>query len=305
MYLSEAIQQFLEHCEIEKNQSKRTLMSYQHYLERFEMFTDDILIIKIDLPLVKKYRLHLNRHEYKKGETLSIKTQSYHLIALRAFLKFCIKNDWQTLSPEKIELPKIEERQVEYLDRDELEQFFEAFDTSKITGIRNRAIAELLYSTGLRISELVSLDVDQVNLERGEFTIRGKGRKLRTVFISQRAKDWVKEYLVERDDGFSPLFLNHGRTRYIEDETDLTGQHRRLTAYTIQEMVRLTAKKAGITKQVTPHTLRHSFATELLGNGADIRSVQEMLGHSSITTTQIYTHVTNKKLKEIHRKFHQ
>lgn len=306
MYLSDAIEQFLEHCEIEKNQSRRTLISYQHYLERFLLFADDILIIKIDLPLLKKYRLHLNRLVIKKGEKLSIKTQSYHLIALRAFFKFCIKNDWQTLAPEKVELPKVEERQVEYLDRDELERFFEAFDTAKITGRRNRAIVELLYSTGLRISELVALNRDEVNLERREFSVRGKGRKMRLVFMSERAAFWIKEYLDARADGFLPLFLNHRRPRdHDPDEPDLEGEHRRLTAYTIQEMVRLTAKKAGITKHVTPHTLRHSFATELLINGADIRSVQELLGHSSITTTQIYTHITNKKLREVHEKFHR
>ncbi len=305
MYLSDAIQQFLEHCEVEKNQSQRTLISYQHYLERFSMFANDILIIKIDLPLIKKYRLHLNRYKFKKEASLSIKTQSYHLIALRAFLKFCSKNDWQTLTPEKIELPKIEDRTIECLSREELEKLFEAIDTSKITGMRNRAIVELLYSTGLRISELVALNRDQINLERGEFSIRGKGRKVRLVFLSECSKNWIKEYLIERNDSFIPLFLNHRRTRNRDDdELDLEGEYRRLTAYTIQEMIRLTAKRAGITKPVTPHTLRHSFATELLNNGADIRSVQEMLGHSSITTTQIYTHVTNKKLKEIHQKFH-
>lgn len=305
MELKEAIQLFLEHCEIEKNQSKRTLKSYQHYLDRFLGFVKNIKLNQIDLPLVKKYRLYLNRLEYKRNETLSIKTQSYHLISLRAFLKFCIKNDWETLAPEKIDLPKIEDRTVAFLSREELESLFETFDTSKITGLRNRAIAELFYSTGLRISELVSLNRDHVNLERGEFSIRGKGRKIRIVFLSERAKMWVNEYLIARQDGFLPLFLNHGRTRNKnEEELDLEGGYRRLTAYTIQEMIRLTAKKAGITKPVTPHTLRHSFATELLLNGADIRSVQEMLGHSSITTTQIYTHLTNKKLKEIHQKFH-
>lgn len=305
VYLSDAIQQFLEHCEIEKNQSKRTLISYQHYLERFLMFADDIEIKKINLPLLKKYRLHLNRYEYKKGETLSVKTQNFHLIALRAFFKFCTKNDWETLAPEKIDLPKIEERQVDFLTREELERLFESIDADTITGLRNRAMVELFYSTGLRVSELENLNREHVDLERGEFAIRGKGRKLRIVFISERAKNWVSEYLAARDDNFDPLFLNHRRTRQkSEDDLDLKGEHRRLTAYTIQEMVRTTAKRAGITKKVTPHTLRHSFATELLLNGADIRSVQELLGHSSITTTQIYTHITNKKLREVHKKFH-
>ncbi|QQR83663.1 tyrosine-type recombinase/integrase [Candidatus Peregrinibacteria bacterium] len=306
MFISDAIQQFLEHCEIEKNQSKRTLISYQHYLERFLGFADDIELDQITLNLVKKFRLHLNRYEFKPKETLSVKTQNYHMIALRAFLKFCAKNDWNTLAPEKVDLSKIEERTVEYLTRDELERLFEAVDIRKITGLRNRAILEMLYSTGLRISELVNLDRGHVNLERGEFHVRGKGQKVRIVFLSKRAIEWIKEYLNERDDGFDPLFLNHGRTREKDpDHMDLKGEHRRLTAYSIQEMVRTTALLAGITKHVTPHTLRHSFATELLLNGADIRSVQDMLGHASITTTQIYTHITNSKLREIHEKFHR
>lgn len=306
MLLADAIQQFLEYCEIEKNQSKRTLISYQHYLERFLEFADDIEIKKIDQPIIKKFRLHLNRLEFRPHENLSIKTQNYHIIALRAFLKFCAKKDWETLAPEKVDLAKIPERTVEFLTREELERLFRTADNGKITGLRNRAILELLYSTGLRISELVALNRQHVDLERGEFAIRGKGQKVRIVFLSQRAKGWIKEYLTMRDDNYDPLFLNHRRPRNRkEDDLDLKGEHRRLTEYTIQEMVRLTAIKAGITKHVTPHTIRHSFATELLLNGADIRSVQELLGHSSITTTQIYTHITNKKLKEVHTKFHR
>lgn len=303
MKLSSAIRQFLEYCEIEKNQAKRTLIGYQHYLDRFLAFTNDIEIEKINLPLIKKYRLYLNRYEFRPHENLSTKTQNYHVIALRAFLKFCIKNDWDTLAPEKVDLAKIEDRTVEFLTRDELERLFASLENDKITGLRNRAILEMLYSTGLRISELTNLNRHNVDLERGEFHVRGKGKKVRIVFISDRAKEWVKEYLEERDDNFDPLFLNHGRTRQKEKK-DLSGNYRRLTDYTIQEMVRTTAYKAGITKHVTPHTLRHTFATELLLNGADIRSVQELLGHSSITTTQIYTHITNKKLREVHEKFH-
>ncbi|MBN2087928.1 tyrosine-type recombinase/integrase [Candidatus Peregrinibacteria bacterium] len=306
MKLADSIRQFLEHCEIEKNQSEKTLINYSHYLVRFLDFANDIELKDIDLNLIKKYRLHLNRLEPKANESLMVKTQNYHIIALRAFLKYCVKQDWKSLEPEKVELSKIPDRTVEYLDREELEMLFRTVDTSKINGVRNRAILELLYSTGLRISELVSLNRDQVNLERGEFQIRGKGRKMRIVFISERAKGWIKEYYSMRDDGYEPLFLNHRRPRNAKKgDLELKGEHRRLTEYTIQEMVRVTAKKAGIVKKVTPHVLRHSFATELLINGADIRSVQEMLGHSSITTTQIYTHITNKKLKEVHDKFHK
>ncbi len=306
MILSEAIQQFLEHCEIEKNQSKRTLVSYRHYLERFLEFLKDIELKKINLSLIKRYRLHLNRFQFRLHETLSVKTQNYHMIAVRAFLKFCAKNDWETLAPEKVDLAKTPERTVEFLTRDELERLFHSIDDGKITGLRNRAILEMLYSTGLRISELTNLNRHNVDFERGEFAIRGKGQKVRIVFLSDRAKGWLKEYLDERDDNYDPLFLNHRRSRNRKkDDLDLKGEHRRLTDYTIQEMVRTTAYKAGLTKHVTPHTLRHSFATELLMNGADIRSVQEMLGHASITTTQIYTHITNKKLREVHQKFHK
>ena len=306
MQLSDAIRQFLEHCEIDKNQSKKTLINYAHYLERFLIFATDIEIAKIDQELIKKYRLYLNRLEFRPNEELNIKTQNFHIIALRAFFKFCVKKDWPTLLPEKVDLAKIPERTIEYLSREELERLFRYTEDGKQIGLRNRAILEMLYSTGLRISELVNLDRQNIDFERGEFTVRGKGKKVRIVFLSERAKGWLKEYLDSRDDNYDPLFINHRRTRKKKKgDLDLKGEHRRLTEYTIQEMVRLTAIKAGLTKHVTPHTLRHSFATELLLNGADIRSVQEMLGHSSITTTQIYTHITNKKLREIHQKFHR
>ncbi len=306
MQLSAALRHFLESCEVEKNQAKKTLENYQHYLNRFLEFAGDLELGKIDLPLVKNYRLHLNRLEPRPNEPLSIKTQNYHIIALRAFLKYCAKQDWATLAAEKIELGKIPERSVEYLTREELERLFEAIDPSSIIGLRNRAILEMLYSTGLRISELVGLDKKQVNLDRGEFQVRGKGRKLRIVFLSERAKGWIADYLAQRGDDFEPLFLNHKRTREGKSEAEKTrGEHRRLTAYTIQEMVRKTAYAAGIVKKVTPHVLRHSFATELLVNGADIRSVQDLLGHASITTTQIYTHITHRQLKEVHQRFHK
>jgi len=306
MQLKSAIKQFLEHCEIDKNQSDRTLINYKHYLSRFLEFAENIEINKIDQKIIKKYRLYLNRYKFKKEETLSVKTQNYHIIALRAFLKYCVKNDWKVIAPEKVDLAKIPDRHVEYLTREELERLFRALNNGKQTGLRNRAILEMLYSTGLRISELVNLNRQNVDLEHSEFAIRGKGKKMRIVFMSPRAKSWLTEYLDSRDDNYDPLFLNHGRSRRRKkDNLDLKGEHRRFTEYTIQEIVRTAGIKAGITKHVTPHTIRHSFATELLLNGADIRSVQELLGHSSITTTQIYTHITNKKLKEIHKKYHQ
>ncbi|MFH1720891.1 MAG: site-specific tyrosine recombinase/integron integrase [Patescibacteria group bacterium] len=297
MKLDNAIRKFLEYTEIEKNQSPKTLENYQHYLGRFREFAGNIDVDRITLELTHKYRLHLNRMD------LGIKTQNYHVIALRAFFKYLTKNDIKTLAPEKIDLGKIPERTVEYLSREELERLFKAVPRSNIRGLRDRAILETLYSTGLRVSELANLDRSQVDLKRREFMVRGKGRKPRIVFLSDNAAEHIQNYLKERDDNFSPLFLNHGRTAKNEDIS--LGEKRRLTTVSIENIVRNYSRKAGIIKKVTPHTLRHSFATELLIAGADIRSVQEMLGHSSITTTQIYTHLTNKKLKEIHSRFHK
>ncbi len=306
MILSEAIHRFLEHCEVEKNQSPHTLQNYAHFLKRFLEFAGDVAVESVTLETVRQYRLALHRMTFRGQQNLNIKTQNYHLIALRAFLKYGIKQDWPVLAPEKVELAKVPDRQVEFLTREELDRLFGAIATENVVGLRNRAILEMLYSTGLRVSELVHLDRAQVDLSRGEFQVRGKGRKMRIVFLSERAIHWIRDYLAKREDNFAPLFLNHRRPRTQGQGTDiLAGEHRRLTAYTIQEMVRTSAYRAGIIKRVTPHTLRHSFATGLLQEGADIRSVQEMLGHSSITTTQIYTHVTHGKLREVHDRFHR
>lgn len=304
MKLKEATIRFLEHCEIAKNQSKKTLENYRHYLKRFSEWAGDINVKNITLDKVQSFRLFLNRLENDKGNRLlSVKSQNYHIIALRAFLKYCIKNDIKTLAPEKIDLSKIQQRTVESLHRDEVERLFKAVDSQSIQGLRDAAILELLYSTGLRVSELASLNRDQVDLDRCEFMVRGKGKKPRLVFISKRAAGAIRDYLEKRDDNFKPLFLNYRRSKQKEDIT--LGEKRRLSTVMIQYMVRKYARKAGIIKKVTPHILRHSFATELLINGADIRSVQEMLGHASITTTQIYTHLTNKRLKEVHEKYHK
>jgi site-specific recombinase XerD len=301
--LSLLIREFLEHVEVGKNQSNKTLENYNHYLSRFFKWYGDKSPGQISLNDVHKYRLYLNRFSDERGRTLGTKTRNYHIIALRAFLKYLIKNDIKTLPPEKIDLQKIPERTVEYLTRDELERLFKATDPSSLKGKRDRAILETLYSTGLRVSELVSLNRKQVDLKRKEFMVRGKGRKPRIVFLSDRACNFIREYLNARKDSFDPLFITHGRARKDDDIT--LGEKKRLTTVSVQNVTRKTAVKSGIIKKVTPHVLRHSFATELLLNGADIRSVQEMLGHASITTTQIYTHVTNKRLKEIHNKFHK
>ena len=303
MNISSQIRKFLEHCEVGKNQSGKTIENYQHYLGRFLEWYGDKKPSQVNLKDVHNYRLFLNRYKDRHGKELSVKTQNYHVIALRAFLKYLIKNDIKTLAPEKIELSKIPERKIEYLSREELERLFDAAKGGGIRDFRDRAIMETLYSTGLRVSELCALDRKQVDLKRKEFMVRGKGRKQRIVFLSERACDFIKKYLNQRNDNFDPIFINHGRARKGDDIT--VSEKRRLSRNTIENIVRKNALNAGIIKKVTPHILRHSFATELLINGADIRSVQEMLGHASITTTQIYTHLTNKRLREIHQRFHK
>ncbi len=312
MLIGEAVTAFLEYAEIAKNQSKKTIENYHHYLGRFvKWFGEKKDVAAVSLKEVQDFRLYLNRLTDEKGaQLLSIKTQNYHVIALRAFLKYCIKNDIKTMPPEKIDLSKIPERTVEYLNREELERLFEAVelyggkgDNGRLRMLRDKAILETLYSTGLRVSELAALNRQQVDLNRCEFMVRGKGRKNRIVFLSERAAKAIGAYLDARDDNFEPLFLNY---RKGKKGTDITmGERRRLSTVMVEYLVRGYARRAGIIKKVTPHTIRHSYATELLINGADIRSVQEMLGHASITTTQIYTHLTNKRLKEVHEKFHK
>jgi site-specific recombinase XerD len=301
--LQRLISRFLEHLEVAKNKSPRTIQNYHHYLQRFVDFIGDKTPEKIDLDDIHKYQLFLNRYKDERERGLGVKTQNYHLIALRAFLKYLVKQDIPSLAPEKIDLKKVGARVVDFLTRDEVERLFDAVDLTKKTGFRDRAMLETLYSTGLRVSELTSLNRSQVDLERREFTIRGKGDKPRIVFLSQRCVDWIKKYLSERNDNWEPLFISYGRNRNDDDLS--LGEKQRLTPYSVQTVVRKASKLAGLGKKVTPHVLRHSFATELLHNGADIRDVQEMLGHASITTTQIYTHSTNKRLRDIHERFHR
>lgn len=298
--ISRYIKEFLEYCEIAQNKSKKTLENYTHYLKRFEDFlSEDLKPRDLDLRKVQNFRLYLARHKDEKGRSLGLKTQMYHIIALRAFLKYLIKNDVATLAPEKIELAKVPQRTIEALDVEELERLFKSVDLSKAQGHRDLAILETLYSTGLRVSELASLNRDQVDLKRREFMVRGKGQKPRIVFLSKHASELLNNYFRRREDNFRPVFINGIKSDILEEEK------RRLSTVSIENIVRKYALRAGIIKKVTPHTLRHSYATGLLINGADIRSVQEMLGHSSITTTQIYTHVTNKSLKETHDRFHR
>jgi len=301
MKLNDVIIDFLEHMEIEQNRSQKTIENYHHYLMRLVDFTDDIDISKLDAEAIRKWRLQLNRMKDVHGNELSKTTQNYHLIALRALLRYCAKRDIKTLSADKIELARVTRKQVTFLTPEEVIRLIQQPDTKKEIGLRDRAILELLFSGGLRVSELVGLNKDHINLKRREFMVRGKGQKDRPIFISQSAAEWLTWYLDKRNDTLQPLFI-----RYSGGADELNnGEYRRLSARSIQRMIARYARLAGITKKVTPHTLRHSFATDLLMNGADIRSVQSMLGHSNIATTQIYTHITDMHLKEIHEKFHK
>lgn len=300
MELSELKTDFIESLEVEGGRSARTAANYDHYLERFIDFTGFITVDKITPEIVRKFRLWLNRYKNDNGEELSLITQSYHLIALRGFLRYLSKRDIESLSPEKIELPKTTRKQVTFLYYDEIQRMLDAVDTSDEQGLRDKAIIELLFSSGLRVSELVNLNRDHINTKRREFMVRGKGQKDRPIFISESAASYIEEYLHTRLDNLPPLFLTYSRNNLASN----TGDYRRLSARSVQRMVSKYARLAGITKHVSPHTMRHSYATDLLMNGADLRSVQSMLGHSNISTTQVYTHVTDQHLKEVYEKFH-
>ncbi|MEK7161137.1 MAG: tyrosine-type recombinase/integrase [Patescibacteria group bacterium] len=334
------ISEFLEYCEIGKNQSRNTISAYYRYLHKFLNFVLPLGIKDpkdIDLETIKKYRLYLNRLTDEKGNSLKLITQNYHLIALRAFLKYLAKQDVKTLSAEKIELPKSPQRQVEFLEKDELERLFAAIagEKDELLRLRDAAILQTLFSTGLRVSELASLRIESINLDRREFTVRGKGGKLRLVFLSDEAAENIKKYLSRRKDNSKALFVGHSEIGQGSPAPEKTGDKAKkiateqkkiekeiasqgyksnkndkntklsgLTVRQIQRIIKKYCRIAGIIKKVTPHTLRHSFATDLLQNGADIRSVQTLLGHASITTTQIYTNITNQGLRDIHKKFH-
>lgn len=300
MYMSELILDYIEHLEVEGGRSSKTAENYKLYLERFVEFSNDIVVSKISTEMIRKYRLWLNRYKNNNDDELATITQGYHLIALRGFLTYLSKRDIPSLSPEKIELPKVSRKQVTFLHFDEITRMLEAIDTNDEVGLRDRAIIELLFSSGLRVSELANLNRDHVNTRRREFMVRGKGQKDRPVFIGEVAAEHVEDYLKTRLDNLPPLFLSYSRNNL----SSRSGDYRRLTARSIQRIISKYAGLAGITKHVSPHTMRHSFATDLLMNGADLRSVQTMLGHSNISTTQIYTHVTDAHLREVYEKFH-
>ena len=289
--------EFLEYLEIEKGRGLKTVENYDRYLIRFLKQSGVDRPADITENVVRDYRLWLNRQNNKQkvGGTLKKNTQNYHLIALRAFLKYLIRRKVVSLAPDSIELAKTPARNLDLVTSTELERLLSSPDVKELKGLRDRAILELFFSTGLRVSELCGLNQDSIDLTRDEFSVRGKGEKVRVVFLSSAAKDSMRAYLKGRKDMEEALFVGLSH---------INKNNERLTPRSIERLVRYYATKAGISKKMTPHVLRHSFATDLLQNGADIRSVQMMLGHSSVSTTQIYTHVTDKHLKEIHKSFH-
>ena len=294
--------QFLEYTEIERGRAVKTIENYDHYLTRF--FTQAGIQDTSDITeeKIREFRLWLNRQPGTAKASMKRKTQNYYLIALRAFLKFLRKRDVEGLSPEKIELAKVPDRSLDLITPTELDRLINSADGSNEKSLRDRAILELFFSTGLRVSELCALDAD-IDLTRDELSVRGKGDKVRVVFLSDTAKDAVRTYLKVRKDMGEALFVNMP----IQSKSKEASKGRipaRLTPRSIERMIKIYATKAGIMKKVTPHVLRHSFATDLLSNGADIRSVQQLLGHASINTTQIYTHVTDSHLRDVHKKFH-
>ncbi len=297
--------EFLEYLEIEKNRSPKTIENYDHHIERFFSWLEGFLgknsrtigASEITEDAIRKFRIFLAREVDQYGSQLKKQTQNHHLIALRMFLKYLAKRGVESLSAEKIELAKQPQRELEFLDQAELERLLAAPKDNDFQSLRDRAILELLFSTGLRVSELCSLNRDNTDIEKGSFSVRGKGGKIRVVFVSDVARESVKQFLSQREDVDQALFVRDANSPNKEDDL-------RLTPRSVQRIIKKYTAKAGISKKVTPHWLRHQFATDLLKNGADIRSVQMMLGHANIATTQIYTHFTDKQLKDIHHKFH-
>lgn len=309
MDISELVADFLESLEIEKGRSTKTIENYGLYLSRFiDLITEDLegqeMIKPSDITpeVLRRFRLKLNRFsDNQNKERLSALTQSYHLIALRGFFKYLAKRGIKSLDPSLIDLPRAAKKQVTFLHFDEIERLLAEIPLDTESGLRDRAIIELLFSGGLRVSELCSLNRDSINLERREFMVRGKGKKDRPIFIDKSTAECIEDYLNMRTDTLPALFLNNSANQQIPSTS---GDFRRLTPRSIERIVQKYTRLAGITKHVTPHTMRHSFATDLLMNGADIRSVQSLLGHANISTTQIYTHITDPHLKEVHEKFH-
>jgi len=304
--LQQLIDEFLEYLEVEKAVSPLTIRDYKIYLTKFIkwLIENHVLLFpsSINLELIRDYRLFLAHLTLDNGQHLKKVTQSYYVIALRSFLRYLIVNrDIDTLNPDKIVLPKTAARMIEYLNSEQIERLLSSPTVSNIIGLRDKAILETLFSTGLRVSELAKLNREQINFERQEFGVRGKGNKVRVVFLSDSASMWLNRYISKRNDDYCPLFI-----RYSRGKSNIKrGEKMRLSVRSIELIVRKYSRKCSLPFDAHPHTLRHTFATDLLIGGADIRSVQEMLGHESLLTTQIYTHVTNKQLKDVHQKFHR
>lgn len=307
--INELKKQFLEYLEIEKNRARKTVENYNHYLKRFFDYAKIKEPDEITQEIVRTYRLYLNRFESPSGALLKKQTQMFHLIALRNFLKYLAKRDIKTLASEKIELGKMPSREIEFMEEEELKRLLNSPKGNDLRALRDRALLETLFSTGLRVSELARLNRDSINLSAeggsapggkiAEFGVRGKGGKIRIVFLSDDAKEKINQYLEKREDTDEALFIQIPKNKKFNKISDL-----RLTPRSVERLVKKYAVASGISKKVTPHSLRHSFATDLLRSGADLRSVQALLGHSNITTTQVYTHVTDKTLRDIHKKYH-
>lgn len=299
--------QFLEHLEIERNCSRLTIRNYEHYLGVLINFL--ITNKKIEKPTVddltaeniREFRLFLSRQKGTNNRDMKLVTQGYYVISLRSFLKWLVKNDMEVLQPEKLDVPKVKDHSLKFLSEEQMIRLLNQPLNSAKNGLRDRSILELLFSTGLRVSELVSLNREQINLKTREFGVIGKGGRSRIVFITIHAAEWIDKYIKSRTDQYKPLFIRNLRPK---EEIGLLDENVRLTARSVQNIVKKYVRQANLPVAATPHTLRHSMATDLLQRGADLRSVQELLGHKNIATTQIYTHVTDARLREVHEKFH-
>lgn len=298
--LVEHTNDFLRYLDIERNASRLTIREYKRYLKEFAEWINnpEFKIEDLDMGIVRGFRVYLSEKQNVRGGNLAKVSQNHYVICLRSFLKYLLKNDVSVMSPEKIELPSEKSRSPKFLDNNQLEKLFAMPDVKTNVGLRDRTILELFYSTGLRVSELYRLNRDSIDLVRKEFSVIGKGSKTRLVFLSDDAAEWVEKYLVSRKDNFKPLFIRYSR------EINKDGEKMRLSVSSIERMVKQYIRLAGIPVDATPHTLRHSFATNLLRNGANLMAIKGMLGHSNIATTQIYMHTTDKELREAHEKYH-